>query len=60
MEAAGQIDRGGLEVLDAEIRRIVDEAVAFADASPEPSAERLYQDVYSVPYGPYVPGPIER
>ena len=60
MEAAGQIDRGGLEVLDAEIRRIVDEAVAFADASPEPSAERLYQDVYSVPYGPYVPSPIER
>jgi pyruvate dehydrogenase E1 component alpha subunit len=34
------------ERLDAEAIRRVDEAVAFADASPEPPAESLYDDVY--------------
>src|SRR5512139_1537778 len=49
----GLIDQKGFESMDAEIRRIVDDAVSFADASPEPSADALYQDVYGVPYGPY-------
>ena len=26
---------------------------AEAEASPEPSADELYQDVYAEPYGPY-------
>jgi pyruvate dehydrogenase E1 component alpha subunit len=53
LEADGVLDQKGLEALDAEIRRIVDDAVSFADASPEPPADTLYQDVYGVPYGPY-------
>ena len=39
--------------MDAEVRKIVDEAVEFADASPEPSPDALYEDVYAEPYGPY-------
>jgi pyruvate dehydrogenase E1 component subunit alpha len=53
LEADGVLDQKGLEALDAEIRHVVDDAVSFADASPEPSAETLYRDVYGVPYGPY-------
>ena len=56
VESAGYIDAAGLESIDNEIRRIVDEAVKSADASPEPIADSLYEDVYSVPYGPYRPG----
>jgi TPP-dependent pyruvate/acetoin dehydrogenase alpha subunit len=39
--------------MDAEVRKIVDAAVTFADASPEPAESALYEDVYSEPYGPY-------
>jgi len=53
LEADGVLDQKGLEALDAEIRRVVDDAVSFADSSPEPSADTLYRDVYGVPYGPY-------
>ena len=49
----GVIDQKGLEDLDAEVRKIVDAAVEFADGSPEPSAGALYEDVYAEPYGPY-------
>ncbi len=49
----GLIDQAGFERLDAEVRAVVDAAVEFADASPEPSASALYEDVYSQPYGPY-------
>jgi pyruvate dehydrogenase E1 component alpha subunit len=53
LSGAGVLDQPGFEDLDREAREIVDQAVAFADASPEPSADALYQDVYSMPYGPY-------
>jgi pyruvate dehydrogenase E1 component alpha subunit len=56
VESAGHIDAAGLESLDKELRQIVDEAIRFADSSPEPVADSLYADVYSVPYGPYRPG----
>jgi len=49
----GVIDQKGLEELDAEVRTIVDAAVEFADNSPEPSPQALYEDVYAEPYGPY-------
>jgi TPP-dependent pyruvate/acetoin dehydrogenase alpha subunit len=32
---------------------VVEQAVQFAEASPEPSADDLYTDVYAAPYGPY-------
>ena len=60
VQAAGYIDQAGFEAMDAEIRRVVDEAVAFADASPEPSPEALFQDVYSMPFGPYTLGPNQQ
>jgi pyruvate dehydrogenase E1 component alpha subunit len=53
LEAEAMLEQKELEAMDAELRRIVDDAVSFADASPEPSADALYQDVYSMPYGAY-------
>ena len=53
LKEAGQLDQAGFEQMDAEIRAIVDRAVEFADNSPEPPAEALFEDVYAEPYGPY-------
>jgi pyruvate dehydrogenase E1 component alpha subunit len=53
LTAQGVIDAAGLERMDAAVRTIVDDAVAFAEASPEPPDSALYEDVYSQPYGPY-------
>jgi pyruvate dehydrogenase E1 component alpha subunit len=49
----GLIDPAGLKQMDVEVRKIVDAAVEFAEASPEPPESALYEDVYSEPYGPY-------
>jgi pyruvate dehydrogenase E1 component subunit alpha len=43
---AGILEEGDAERLDAEAIARVDAAVAFADASPLPSPESLYDDVY--------------
>ncbi len=43
---AGTIDAAEHERIDAEAIARVDEAVAFADASPFPTPESLYDDVY--------------
>jgi pyruvate dehydrogenase E1 component alpha subunit len=45
MEAAGEIDDAAFEQLDTEIKAIVEDALAFADASAEPPLEALYEDV---------------
>jgi pyruvate dehydrogenase E1 component alpha subunit len=42
----GVLDRDAIEQLDADANRAIDEAVAFADASPFPTPESLYDDVY--------------
>jgi pyruvate dehydrogenase E1 component alpha subunit len=44
---AGLLDQEALEEIDREVRAEVDEAAEFADDSPVPAAEMLYQDVYS-------------
>ena len=36
-----------LEAIDKEVRTIVDAAVEFAEAAPEPEVDALYQNVYS-------------
>ena len=36
--------------MEAETRRLVDEAVKFADASPNPQPEALFEDIYSEKY----------
>jgi len=53
LKEAGDLDQDGFERMDAEVKAIVDRAVEFADNSPEPPAEALYEDVYAEPYGPY-------
>jgi len=44
----GVLDEGERERMDAEAVARVDEAVAFAEASPFPSPESLYDDVYAL------------
>ncbi len=43
----GALDEQGLGTIRAEAKGIVDEAVRFADESPEPPLEELYTDVYA-------------
>jgi TPP-dependent pyruvate/acetoin dehydrogenase alpha subunit len=43
---AGMLEAGGLEEIDRAVTRQVDEAVAFADSSPFPPPESLYDHVY--------------
>jgi pyruvate dehydrogenase E1 component subunit alpha len=45
--AAELMTQGELEAMDAEARAISDDAVQFAEDSPEPSADTLYDFVYS-------------
>ena len=39
--------------MDRKARAVTEQAVQFAEASPEPSPDELYQDVYAEPYGPF-------
>ncbi len=53
LTGAGVIDQPVIEDLDRKARGVVDQAIQFADASPEPSPDALFEDVYSMPYGPF-------
>jgi len=46
LEEEGVLEPGEAQRLDEEATGRVDAAVAFADASPDPTAETLYDDVY--------------
>ncbi|MGE0159558.1 MAG: pyruvate dehydrogenase (acetyl-transferring) E1 component subunit alpha [Gemmatimonadales bacterium] len=46
--AGGHLDQAGLEQMDAEARRIANEAAEFAEASPAPGPETLYRNVWAV------------
>ena len=48
LREAGVLADGDLEAIDAAAMARVDEAVAFADASPFPAPESLYDDVYAL------------
>jgi pyruvate dehydrogenase E1 component alpha subunit len=41
------LSQEALEQIDAEVKRISEEAAEFAENSPEPEPEELYRDVYS-------------
>jgi pyruvate dehydrogenase E1 component alpha subunit len=43
----GQLDEAGWKALSEEVEARVAQAVAFAEASPEPPAEWLYENVYA-------------
>ena len=45
MSEAGQIDEDELEEMDNEIKKICDDAVDFAEKSPEPELSSLWEDV---------------
>lgn len=44
---AGTVDDDAVEQIREDARREVAQAVEFADNSPEPPVERLYDDVYA-------------
>jgi pyruvate dehydrogenase E1 component alpha subunit len=46
LEANGIINQEYLDELEQRIRDTVEEAVAFAERSPQPDAKELYTDVY--------------
>lgn len=46
----GLLKDGQVEELEVELRKIIDDAVKFADASPQPGSEELFTDVYSETY----------
>jgi pyruvate dehydrogenase E1 component alpha subunit len=43
---SGQASEDELNAIDAEVDRQVEDAVRFADESPEPAMEELWTDVY--------------
>ncbi len=45
MEELGEIDDAGMSALDDEVKAEVQDAWDFAEASPEPALESLYEDV---------------
>ena len=45
LKEEGVIDQAGLDAMDAEVHAEVDDAVKFADESPDPDANELYTDV---------------
>ena len=45
MQESGEIDDAGMARLDEEVKSVVQDAWDFADASPEPALESLYEDV---------------
>jgi pyruvate dehydrogenase E1 component alpha subunit len=45
MQEAGEIDDAGMSKLDEEIKAVVQDAWDFAEKSPEPPLEALYEDV---------------
>jgi len=53
LKAAGIVDQRLVEELDRKAREVTEQAIQFADASPEPSPDALFEDVYAMPYGPF-------
>ena len=47
--AAGILDEAAAAELEAEVEREVQQAIDFADASPDPSVTELFADVYATP-----------
>jgi pyruvate dehydrogenase E1 component alpha subunit len=46
MQEAGELTDADLQAMDAEVKAVVQDAWDFADKSPEPPVEALYEDVY--------------
>jgi pyruvate dehydrogenase E1 component alpha subunit len=48
------IDDAGIEEMENKVKALVDESVKFAEESPYPDPDDLYNDVYSVPDYPFI------
>jgi pyruvate dehydrogenase E1 component alpha subunit len=48
------IDDAGVEAIEKKVKDLVDESIKFAEESPYPEAEELYDDVYAEPNYPYI------
>jgi len=46
---AGILDEAGVAALEAEVEQELQQAIDFADASPDPAVEELFDDVYASP-----------
>ncbi len=47
-------DIEALDAVDDEVKQTVQDAVAFAEASPAPSEESMYDDVYAQEDYPFI------
>ncbi|MBC8254253.1 MAG: dehydrogenase [Ardenticatenia bacterium] len=47
MEAVGMLDESGFEALDQATKENLDKAMTYSEASPEPSPDEVYTDVYA-------------
>src|SRR5262249_6225542 len=45
LKERGWVDEEGLEEMHEKVKKEVDEAIAFAESSPEPAPEALYEDI---------------
>ena len=52
LKERGWIDEARIEDMHAEVKAEVDDAIAFAEESPQPPAKALFEDITA---GPYVP-----
>ena len=48
----GWVDDEGLELMQAEVKELIDEAIAFAEEAPEPGLDELYTDITVSPHIP--------
>jgi len=55
---AGLVDAAWLKETAGRVERAVQDAIAFADGSPEPAVEDLFTAMYATPV-PNTPGPVE-
>jgi pyruvate dehydrogenase E1 component alpha subunit len=44
--AVGVLSESDVRAIEKDVNDVIDEAVAFADASPEPPPEELFTDIY--------------
>ncbi len=51
LEADGVLDEGQLEEIDHAMSQMIEDVARFADESPVPTAEALYEHVYASPNG---------
>lgn len=55
MEKAGEIDEARYGEIDAEVKAVIEDALTFADQSPEPSLDALLRDVLAESDGAAAP-----